>query len=591
MVELFFLLFAGSLLAASGDDGDQADGDTDDAGASEPPDTGGGPGTGGGDEDGDDDLVQAVIRGTEGADDITGTEADERIFGFGQDDDIDGGEGNDTLNGDDGNDEIFGRTGDDVLRGGNGVDRLVGGEGNDLIVGGDGNDVLNAGGGDDTMYGMEGNDFFRITGASQAFGGAGNDHFEADAFVADANIDGAIVSGGEGDDDFAFLEGNSGRSVDAPIDLTANGGEGDDSFEFHTHGVTVSGGAGTDTFLVVQRAADAGQELSVITDFDPADGEQLKLVYDSDILNAETAEEFLTFRDDGTDAILSFQGDDIVRLEGLAGQVGLSDVALAPSSAAESGLPTDAGDIVAGTDGDDSLSAGGRAVIMGFGGDDEIVHTGGADNREDDFGFVSAGEGNDTVTVEGDYVRGVLGDGDDVLIIDAEGSSQISGTNLREETLEFRAGAGDDTMIGGAGNDQLDGEEGDDFIVSGGGTDIVRAGTGADTVVMAGDGSALLGVDEDPDTVRVVDTVARLNGEVDRIVVNSFEASDDVLVFELPAGTPVPEVTVNSFEGGFDSPGDFENTVLLNGVNAAFIYSFGAAVEASDIQFVTVGVV
>ena len=572
MIELFFLLFAGSLLAATGDAEDDDKSNN------------------GSDVNGDEDLAATVIRGSEGADTINGTSDDERVFGFGQDDYIEGKGGDDILNGDEGDDRVLGGAGDDVLRGGNGDDELTGGEGDDLIVGGDGNDTLNARGGSDTMYGMEGNDFFRISGGSQAYGGEGRDYFEVDAFVTDADVDGAFVSGGSGDDNFMFVENKSSSRVEVPIELTANGGEGDDSFEFHTHGVTVSGGEGADSFTVVQRAPDAGQELSTITDFDPAEGDQLVLQYDSEILTAESLSEFLTFRDDGGDSILSFKGDDIVRLQGRAGQVGLNDIAIEAAGTTSGGFPSGSGELVAGSDGDDPFLAGGGVVIMGFGGDDVITHTGGSSGEVGSFGFFNAGEGDDTVTVEGDYVQGTLGAGDDMVTIDVAASSQVSGSEFRTETMRINGGDGNDTMVGGSGNDRLDGEEGDDFIVSGGGTDILLGGAGADTISMAGDGTAFLGRDEDEDILRVVDTAARLEGDVNRFVANRFFPADDVLVFELPAGTAVPVVAVSSFDNG-PGPGGFDNVVTLDGVEVAFIYSYGAPISLAAIQFVEVGAV
>ena len=69
----------------------------------------------------------AVIKGTAGADKITGTAAADRIYGLR------------------GNDDLNGRAGADVIEGGSGQDRLRGEQGRD---------VLNGGQGDDQIYGI-----------------------------------------------------------------------------------------------------------------------------------------------------------------------------------------------------------------------------------------------------------------------------------------------------------------------------------------------------------------------------------------------------------------------------------------------------
>lgn len=93
-------------------------------------------------------LVSAVAlahdgrpAGTKGADDLTMSDGNDRVFARGGDDSVDGGAGNDRLRGGRGHDELFGGEGDDRLRGGQDDDYLDGGEGDDYINGrGDGHD-------------------------------------------------------------------------------------------------------------------------------------------------------------------------------------------------------------------------------------------------------------------------------------------------------------------------------------------------------------------------------------------------------------------------------------------------------------------
>lgn len=84
----------------------------------------------------------AVIRGTDGIDKITGGSRNQSLFGKKGNDIIDGKGGNDKLYGDRGNDRLSGGSGNDRIRGGIGNDRLLGGTGNDQLLGEDGNDIL-----------------------------------------------------------------------------------------------------------------------------------------------------------------------------------------------------------------------------------------------------------------------------------------------------------------------------------------------------------------------------------------------------------------------------------------------------------------
>ena len=83
-----------------------------------------------------------AINGGNGADLLTGTNADERI---------DGGNGADTLSGGQGADTLIGGNGADSLDGGAGADSLSGDNGADILKGGAGSDVLSGGNGGDTF--------------------------------------------------------------------------------------------------------------------------------------------------------------------------------------------------------------------------------------------------------------------------------------------------------------------------------------------------------------------------------------------------------------------------------------------------------
>ncbi len=173
----------------------------------------------------------ARIRGTTGAETLSGTGLADTITGLAGNDILLGGGGNDTLyadagndtaHGGDGADRIFGGYGNDTLTGGAGLDRLYGGNDTDNISGGTENDFIDGGAGNDTVSGGTGND--------TVYGGAGND----------------IVNGEDGNE---FIDGGLGNdtlSGGADND-TIYGGAGDDNLSGSTGDDVLAGGAGTDT--------------------------------------------------------------------------------------------------------------------------------------------------------------------------------------------------------------------------------------------------------------------------------------------------------------------------------------------------------
>jgi hypothetical protein len=102
------------------------------------------------------------IFGTNGDDDIAGSNHSETIFGFRGNDTILAGLGDDTVFGGRGNDLIDGGKGNDHLFGEKGSDALVGGDGNDDLYGGSGRDLPLGGAGRDDLDGGQGNDKFLL---------------------------------------------------------------------------------------------------------------------------------------------------------------------------------------------------------------------------------------------------------------------------------------------------------------------------------------------------------------------------------------------------------------------------------------------
>jgi len=98
-------------------------------------------------------------RGTQGADEIFGSEGDDVVLALGGNDRVYGREGNDGLKGGEGSDEVYGELGNDKVKGSQGGDKVFGGPGDDVVRGGthsrtnDGvRDLLDCGEGTDTVY-------------------------------------------------------------------------------------------------------------------------------------------------------------------------------------------------------------------------------------------------------------------------------------------------------------------------------------------------------------------------------------------------------------------------------------------------------
>lgn len=180
------------------------------------------------------------IFGTEGNDNINGTNKNDLIYGFEGNDRINssngqdcvvGGPGNDVLNNSNGNDVLYGNEGNDILNGSNGDDMMFGGtdkdslygsNGNDFMYGDEDDDKLHGSNGNDTMYGGDGND--TLNGSNNddhMFGNSGNDRLDGSNGLDS-------LEGNDGDDE--LIGGNNNDQLD--------GGDGDDR---------ASGGSGVDS--------------------------------------------------------------------------------------------------------------------------------------------------------------------------------------------------------------------------------------------------------------------------------------------------------------------------------------------------------
>ncbi|MER7026542.1 MULTISPECIES: calcium-binding protein [Streptomyces] len=123
--------------------------------------------------------------------------------------------------------------------------------------------------------------------------------------------------------------------------------------------------------------------------------------------------------------------------------------------------------------GNDTATTGGRAdgsTVVGGAGDDRIT--------VGEAATVLGGEGRDTIEANGDSALAQGGAGDDVLK-GGPGDQDLSGDD-GDDTIY--GGPGDDILNGGAGDDILYGNSGNDHLYGGPGKDQLSGGPGEDVV-------------------------------------------------------------------------------------------------------------
>ncbi len=467
------------------------------------------------------------------------------------DDVVYGQRGNDTLNGGEGDDRLFGGIGDDLLRGGPGDDRLSGGFGADSIDGQAGNDyvrgdgtidrIYDSGGGTDTLSFSTGvtpgfGDPVAVTGFPPSGGERG---VQLDLGAPGQNADDGVASFGGGVDE---VEGGSFETVvGTPFSDYIVGTERAETFYGGGGADVILGGGGADA---IQGGADVDnvdsgdgsvaprepREVSVGFMADQPGGAQLYLV-GSDAADQVTATYSAaavsfalsgsTFDQDPT-AQAGCTLDDVtattatcplaapldsVLIAGMAGD----DTLAAP------GFPSTAGIVLLGGADDDDLGGGessedvlvdgpegGADVLQALGGDDALLHNGGADdlfggNGNDLFLSVSicdgealdGGEGRDNSSwarLQGDEVGARLDQGlvgrpgaGDAAVCGSEASDTLASIEDLEGSNQH------DVFYGDAGPNQLLGHAGPDTYMAQAGSDVILANSGdADPVIDCG---------------------------------------------------------------------------------------------------------
>ena len=482
------------------------------------------------------EIEQVQLGGGNDSLDATADTAGVSVDGGGGADTIIGGTGDDTIRGGTGSDSLEGGAGADNIRAGMGADTVLGGLGNDTLYGGDsgadsvdggaGDDSIEAGSGNDTLIGGADDDIFVIEdsdGTMTIDGGTGSDTVDFDNTGA-AGV--SVTHSGSGTGTFSFAGGSSGNftgveafelsdgddTVNASADtagVTINDGAGggDDSITTGSGADSISAGAGADT-------VEAGAGADTIAGGAGADS-----------LSGEGGDDTFIIEDGfGSDTIIGGETDetsgDVLDLSGLTGSVTVT------YTGDESGTVTDGTDTLSFsgiervilTDQADSVDGtvltSGQTIDAGDGNDTILLEgsdhsiTGGAGDDSIELGergtsaTVHGGTGTDTLdwddttgTAGVDVTLSGSGDGS-YAWSDASGSGDFSGIyrfNLTDQgdTVDASAdtsgvylngGQGDDSLTGGTGDDILDGDEGNDTLAGGAGNDTLYADEGDDSL-------------------------------------------------------------------------------------------------------------
>ncbi len=518
-----------------------------------------------------------------------------------------GQRGNDTLRGGEGNDQLFGGIGDDVLQGGPGNDLLAGGFGADFIDGESGDDYVHGDGTIDRIYDTGGgNDTLSYaSGITPGFGaGAAGKAGFAEPLPPTAdrgifldlstapetlNADNGVAELGGGVDkvegqSFEIVIGTpfSDNIVDSSAGQTIYGGGGAD---VHSGGGNFIGGADGDSGDAGGIATPESGKISAGL-MTPGQGSYSQLY----LTGSNSGDTVTATYADGPPASVTFtlggssansfgpeppaesgcgaptstqlvctltQPLDSIVLAGLDGDDTLT----------ATGFPATVTTVLAGGDGSDSLNGGdasedvlvdgpdaGADVLNALGGDDALLHNGGADR-------LYGGEGNDLFlsdsVCDGNLISGGngrdnaswarLNDGSKEGVAADLGSGQAgrlgvggepscggSGLDSLSEIEDLEGSNFADAFFGDAGPNQLLGHEGPDLYYARAGADSILANSGdADAVIDCGDDidRALVDYAEYGDPVPVNCEAVR------EAAPNSFQLLPD---FPIPTPPPSP---------------------------------------------------
>ena len=372
----------------------------------------------------------------------------------------------------------IGGDGADTLTGNEADNMLHGGDGDDTILGAAGSDTLIGGGGVDMLSGGDGTDLFRMS--SSEFVTQSNDGSSGE-IVKVADI---ITDFEDGVDLIGFAEGETVSFED--ITLTQMGDD-----------VMVEDDKGNSLLIQNINAADitiadfegntVGQSLVGTNAAESLVGGDM-----DDTLNGGRGDDTLD-GGDGDDVL--FGGTQSDRLDGGAGNDNLLGGNGNDTVEGGSGSDTLSGSIGndslnGGGSGDRLFGDDGADTLNGGGGSDRVDYLIGTESIFVDLetGEAIGGFADGDVLISIESLFG--GKGDDTLNA-LEAGSRLNGAGGDDIVTgrsgdDFLAGGnGNDVVTGGAGDDLMYGNRGDDTLNGGAGDDTLRGSTGADTFIFS----------------------------------------------------------------------------------------------------------
>lgn len=499
---------------------------------------------------GDDTIVPAPIAASAPCPSGCFLGVGSQVFDGGPGDDIVFGQrGNDTLRGGEGNDQLFGGIGDDVLQGGPGNDRLAGGFGADAIDGEAGDDyvhgdgtvdrIRDTGGGFDTLSfatgvtpGFDGSNVggfagfppepegrgirldlgaakFNANNGSPPFGG-GNDEVEGASFetVIGTPFSDYIV----GTSGSQRLYGGGGADVllgEGGADTIEGGADGDNvdagGFELRDPGKVSVGfmAPGASAYSQLYLAGSSGSDVASAT----YNGAAVTFVLSAGAFDPGTAAESGCGMPASGQLVCALASPlDSIVLAGMDGDDTLSANGF-PSTTTVIELGGQGGDSLNGGDASEDVlvdgPGGGADVLNAFAGDDALTHNGGADqlyggegndlflsNAVCDGNLLSGGNGRDNASWArfGAGVGANLGSGQAGRPGAGGAPTCPAGLDSLREIEDLEGGDFADVFYGDAGPNQLLGHEGPDVYAAGPGGDSILANSGdADPFIDCGE--------------------------------------------------------------------------------------------------------
>ena len=523
-----------------------------------------------------------------GAVNLTGTVADEWLYGSNY---------NDTLVGGAGSDSILGHGGNDAMSGGEGDDHFLGDSGNDTMDGGSGSDwvhyelstgivanlntgVATSGAEVDTLISIEnlgGTDsadtLIGTLGANTLEGWDGNDLILGQATVGQlpgaayvgAATGGDELQGGDGDD---TLQGGTGND-------TLLGGGYDDDGDWYDDGV----GSGRDTFVFaakgngVDRIEDFGADdtlliQATLSTAAATTGNGSTLTGKAVQASTNAGQTTLYIDTDnvaGADITIQLTGEFVASgFKAVNNPDGSSAITYTPPP--QNLVGTLGNDTLLGGDGHDTLSGlDGNDSLTGQGGNDSLLGGAGSDTLQGHAGndTLDGGANSDSMMGSGWWTRDAASywmspSAVHVNLVTATASDGFGGTDTLINIENIEGSNHNDTLTGDANDNYLYGNSGSDSIQGGAGNDTLKGGyqpfyfnapLDADTLT-GNAGNDLFDLTESINsgrTTRITDLEA---GEHIQLSYNMMGGVQTILSGDNPTGLQAGQVMVGTTAGG-----------------------------------------